>query len=337
MTMFKDTLATAQPVVYQTLVHALRQHRLSHSYLFVGPKGTLKQQTARFLAQSLVCEHPDENGLACEQCFSCLRVSQNNYFDVVCIDGRQDLIKIDPILALHTQFEKTALEQAGQKVFIIDGCDNMTAKAANSLLKFIEEPTPNLTGIFITTRPDRVLTTIVSRCQVLSFNALSKTAFYQQAANLGLDPLNCHLISGIVHEISEIETLKDLPAYTLAIQYFVEFMNYYLTDFSQSIFYLQSTAFKTSNLKTADRKADRECFQYFLEIATIFVHDYTNHAKIGDDSWDGLLESSRTNQLDAELLLRAVTQTRDDLLSAGSNMLLLLDAMLYTLAGGQKQ
>jgi len=332
--MFKDILKTAQPVVYQTLSHALNSRQLSHSYLFAGPRGTLKRQTAVLLAQSLVCEQPDPDGMACEQCLACIRVGQGSYFDVVMLDGRQQVIKIEAVNALQEQFSKTALEKAGQKVFIIDGCDNMTAKAANSLLKFIEEPTPNLTAIFISAQPDRVLPTIVSRCQVLNFKPLSKQAFYQQAVSLGLDPLSCHLISSIVHEMDDIAVIKDQPAYQMAIQYFVEFMNHYLDDFDMAVFYLQSNGFKTSGVKTADHKAERECFQYFLDIATIFVHDLTNHATIGDDSWDALVAKAAGGGFDTARFLRVVTQTKDELTTA-ANLLLLVDAMLYQLSGGE--
>lgn len=329
--MFKETLASAQPIVYQTLSHALTSRQLSHCYLFCGPKGTLKRPAAVLLAQSLVCETPGADGFGCEQCLNCIRVNDGNYFDVIMIDGTSQLIKMESIASLQQQFEKTALEKAGKKVFIIDGCDNMVAKAANSLLKFIEEPSTNMTGIFITTHADRMLPTIVSRCQVLNFKPLSKQAFYEEAKRQQLDELNCHLLARLVHEMDDIALVKDQPSYTMAVQYFVEFMNYYFSDFSMGIYYLQSAGFKSAG---SAKTADRQCLGYFLDIATEFVHDYTNHVKIGDDSWDGLLEKAAGQPLDAELFLQAVTKTKDAVANSNANTLLLVDAMLYELSGG---
>ena len=172
--MNRNELKTLQPIVYQTLHNALTNDSLSHCYLFVGPTGTARFETAVLLAQSLVCDHTDD-GWACQQCMQCIRIEENNYADYILIDGSKESIKAERILNLQYQFSQTALEKAGRKIFIINSCENMTLKAANSLLKFIEEPSGNVVGIFITSQIDRLLPTIVSRCQKVSFRPLPKT------------------------------------------------------------------------------------------------------------------------------------------------------------------
>ncbi|MGI6581479.1 MAG: hypothetical protein ACOX1M_04020 [Erysipelotrichaceae bacterium] len=98
------------------------------------------------------------------------RIKENNYVDLIYIDEEDKNIKVELIENLQQRFEKTALEKAGKKIFIINNCEKLTTKAANSLLKFIEEPSKNTTGIFITTQVDGVLPTIISRSQTLNFN-----------------------------------------------------------------------------------------------------------------------------------------------------------------------
>ena len=82
--MFKDILREQQPVVYHTLGNALEHNRLAHAYMFSGPSGTPKKETAYLLAQSLVCR---ESGFACEVCDTCERIAHNEYADMIYLDG----------------------------------------------------------------------------------------------------------------------------------------------------------------------------------------------------------------------------------------------------------
>ena len=87
--MFKEQLEQQQPVVYHTLKNALENDKLAHAYMFSGPSGTPKKQTAYLLAQSLVC---NEKGFACETCDTCQRVLHNEYADMIYIDGTTRMI-----------------------------------------------------------------------------------------------------------------------------------------------------------------------------------------------------------------------------------------------------
>jgi len=135
--MFKDILREQQPVVYHTLRNALEHNRLAHAYMFSGPSGTPKKETAYLLAQSLVCK---ESGFACEVCDTCERVAHNEYADMIYLDGTSVSIKKDDILKLQHAFAKTGLEKTGKKIYVLDHAENATPDALNSLLKFLEEP-----------------------------------------------------------------------------------------------------------------------------------------------------------------------------------------------------
>ena len=327
--MFRETLALQQPVVYQILDNALKKESLSHCYLFAGPRGTLKQETAFLLAQSVICSHKTD-GWACEECLECIRVRENNYVDLIYLDGSKGLLKIEHINTIQNQFSQTAVEAAGKKVFIINDCENMTLKAANSLLKFIEEPSDNVTGIFITSQIDRLLPTIVSRCQKVSFKPLPKTMYYDFAIENGIDELNAHLLSQMVQDRDQLLEISQQESYQNAVRTFVEFMNYFFRNKKTAITYLENNAFSSGQ---SDRKNDRDSFQYFLNIANIFTDDYHNNKSVDDDSWTDLLEKAHDSDFDSVRFLTAVSQARDALIRS-ANLSLVIDQLLYRISGG---
>ena len=173
--MFKDILREQQPVVYHTLRNALEHNRLAHAYMFSGPSGTPKKETAYLLAQSLVCK---ESGFACEVCDTCERVAHNEYADMIYLDGTSVSIKKDDILKLQHAFAKTGLEKTGKKIYVLDHAENATPDALNSLLKFLEEPGSDMIAILIVEQLDRVLPTIISRCQNIPFTPLRASQCY---------------------------------------------------------------------------------------------------------------------------------------------------------------
>ncbi|MBR0230196.1 MAG: AAA family ATPase [Erysipelotrichaceae bacterium] len=324
-----ELLKQSQPVVYSTLHNALKNSHLSHCYLFVGDKGTMKRETALLMAQSLICSEPKEDVWACEECIDCIRIAENNYFDLILIDGSDGPIKIEEINRMQQQFDKTALEAAGVKVLIIDHAENLTGKSANSLLKMIEEPQGDLTIIFITERIERILPTIVSRCQVINFRPQSKKALEARALQLGLDPLDAHIACQLIQSEEQIADLDSDAVYHKAISYFIEFANRLFDSYYDCIYYTQSTGFKTGDT-AAEKKSSRNCFSLVLSIASIFVHDYLSGTSVDDESWTSLLEKARSKNFNATAFLKCISNSQDCLLYA-SNQALVIDQLLYAL------
>ncbi len=319
--MFKEVLETTQPIVYQTLKNALESEHLSHCYLFVGDTGTHKLETSFLLAQSLICEH--RTNFACEKCVSCRRIKENNYVDLIYINEEDRNIKNELIENLQQRFEKTALEKAGIKVFIINNCEKLTNKAANSLLKFIEEPSGNTTGIFITTQVDGVLPTIVSRSQILNFKPLNKDDFFNYALEKNIDHLSAHLISNLVSREVDIIPLSKNKSFTKAIEIFCEFMKRFFIDRNDSYFYLQNSIAK-------NKRNQRDIIKYFLDISLLFIQDYLNGFKSEDETYLKLLELAKNSKFNYSGVMKAFIDSRTSLNKA-ANGLLLVDQLIYKL------
>lgn len=191
------TLKKSQPNVLRILENSLKNNRLSHAYLFTGPNGTYKKETAYHLAMMLYCK---EN-VPCYKCSECMAILENRHMNVYYIEPFGQTIKKEQIMALQEEFSKTSLV-AGPRIYIINEAHTMSSSAANSLLKFIEEPTSETYGILITEHKENMLSTIVSRSVVVSFDELDKGVLKEQLAQNELSPLVmnslCYLTSNIV-------------------------------------------------------------------------------------------------------------------------------------------
>jgi DNA polymerase III subunit delta' len=155
---------------------ARRNGRLGHAYLFVGPVGVGKHTLARELARALLCETPSKSLQACGRCASCALVEAGTHPDLILTARPDDKVDL-PIEVVRELIEHLSLKPArgGRKIAILDDADDLTAEAANAFLKSLEEPPPGSVLILIGgPSPERQFTTILSRCQVVSFSPLQK-------------------------------------------------------------------------------------------------------------------------------------------------------------------
>ncbi|MFH1829993.1 MAG: DNA polymerase III subunit delta' [Pseudomonadota bacterium] len=167
------------------LKKALASGRLPNAYVFAGPSGIGKQLVAFSFAQAALCENKTDDQDACGICAACRKFTSNNHPDFFLIEpelserGATQNIKIDTIRDLQSNLKFSPLE-ASLKISIIDGADRLMEAAANSLLKILEEPPPATHFILITPYPHRLLPTIRSRCQHMSFSPIPEKALAKE-------------------------------------------------------------------------------------------------------------------------------------------------------------
>ena len=169
-----QTLAevVGQEQVTRTLLNALGYGRVSHAYLFCGPRGTGKTSTGRILAKAVNCLTNNGQGEPCNTCDMCRSITEGRALDVIEIDAASNR-GIDEIRDLREKVNY-APNQARYKVYIIDEAHMLTKEASNALLKTLEEPPPHVIFVLATTEGHKVLPTIMSRCQRFDFRRISQ-------------------------------------------------------------------------------------------------------------------------------------------------------------------
>ncbi|MEQ9672363.1 DNA polymerase III subunit gamma/tau [Coleofasciculus sp. G2-EDA-02] len=164
-----------QEAIAQTLTNAIVQEKIAPAYLFCGPRGTGKTSSARILAKSLNCLTTDKpTPQPCGTCDVCRTIAQGTALDITEIDAASNT-GVDNIREIieRAQF---APVQCRYKVYVVDECHMLSSAAFNALLKTLEEPPKHVVFVLATTDPQRVLPTIISRCQRFDFRRIPLAA-----------------------------------------------------------------------------------------------------------------------------------------------------------------
>jgi DNA polymerase-3 subunit gamma/tau len=208
---FDDLVGQAH--VTRTLKNAVEQNRLAHAYLFVGPRGIGKTSTARILAKALNCVNGPTVS-PCGVCDSCKEIAGGNSLDVLEIDGASNN-GVEQVRELRDNV-RYAPSKGHFKIYIIDEVHMLTSAAFNALLKTLEEPPPHVKFIFATTEPQKVLPTILSRCQRFDLhripaNLIAKhLQFIAGKEKITLDPAAAHAIAkGADGGLRDAESMLD--------------------------------------------------------------------------------------------------------------------------------
>ncbi len=170
-----------QEHVTNTLRQAIMQGRVSHSYLFCGPRGTGKTTTARVLAKAVNCANPQQ-GDPCNECHPCSSINEGRNLDIIELDAASNR-GIDEIRDIRDRVHFLPAESK-RKVYIIDEAHMLTAQASNAFLKTLEEPPPHVIFILCTTEAHNILPTIISRCQRYDFRRLPGQVIYDRLAHI---------------------------------------------------------------------------------------------------------------------------------------------------------
>lgn len=189
-----------QEVVVKTLKNAIKNNRISHAYLFTGPRGTGKTSIAKIFAKTINCENLNDL-TPCNECVSCTQINNKQTVDILEIDAASNN-GVDEIRELRNKANLVPTN-GKYKVYIIDEVHMLTTGAFNALLKTLEEPPEHIVFILATTEPYKIPLTILSRCQRFDFKKINSNLMNQHLEKIAKEE-NIELEKGVSEEISRL-------------------------------------------------------------------------------------------------------------------------------------
>lgn len=310
-----------QPAIYKTFINALEKDHLSHAYLLSGSVGTPLKDSALFLAKSILCDN--RNPLACNNCITCMRIDEGNYADIMIFGDENSKIKRGDVDKIVTNFDKTALEDKGIMIYILNRVETMTNVAVNALLKFLEEPGKNIYAFLTTENEAKVLPTIISRTQVLRFKPINQKTIINEAINEGVMSDDAQILSGFYNDVETIKKAIVSPAYKSAKNALEDQLNALLISPEDAVFTCQKLVIP--NIKTT------ESARFYIKMLTLVFTDLVNlsvGAEIVLKYYETILIelSKKLKHIDKSLLIIMSSMSKLDL---NVNIALLLDHIIY--------
>ena len=286
-------LKEAQPHALRIIENSIKNNRLSHAYLFAGPEGTYKKEMAYHFALSLYCKEE----VPCYKCPACMQILENKHLNVTYIAPLGQGVKKEQIMALQDEFSKTSLVE-GARVYIIDEADTMSVSAANSLLKFIEEPVNEETyGILITKHKDNILPTIISRSMVVKFDELDKSIIKKELATTVEDKLLIDSISSLTGNIVDATEMLKNDGFVKLVSVFASFVEQLNKKNPLVLFY-------RANIDVLSNRDKLRLFLTLLECFYRDIYEYKirKHVLVFESLEEIIKELAK--RFDSELLLK---------------------------------
>lgn len=311
-----------QTVFLKTVEQTINRNQLSHAMLLKGGSQEIQKEAALFLAQSIVCEN---SILACGTCNECRRIYSGEYIDLIIIDGTKEVIKKQVIEQLQSQFSYSALEQAGVKIYVIHAIENATVESLNSLLKFLEEPDGETYAIFTTNNIEKVLPTVLSRCQMLILKSESISYKVSKMKEIGINDDDAFILSGIMDDADKVKE---------------EVVSERYQAIKKSAYRVLE---KISENQTGHLIAQIELLKNYHEVADVqlflrILYFVFKSSKYDENHYfsnieETLIKLSRAKDIEQKMML--VLDYESKLLNTNMNVSLLVDQLLYQLNGGE--
>ncbi|MFV0559859.1 MAG: DNA polymerase III subunit delta' [Enterococcus sp.] len=292
-----EYLAQTQPIVFQQLQKSFEHGRIAHAYLFEGAQGTGKHEMGVWLAQHLFCTNLQSQE-PCGVCNNCERIARNEHPDVLVIEPEGQTIKVDQIRNLQSEFNRSGYESK-KKVFLIKEAEKMNSSAANSLLKFLEEPPGDFLAILETDAIGRILPTIQSRCQLMYFQDLSREKLIEKLEENGISKETAELLTFLTNSLTKAVEISENEWFNEAKDSVKQWYTYIKKQDPQAFIYVQKKLIKVFKEKSQQ-------FQAF----TILLYHFQNglHESLKEHRAEQVEQLNRQ----IELLLAAEQKLRSN-------------------------
>lgn len=227
--------------VADMLSRSLANGRMAHAYLFLGAEGSGQVETANYFAKAILCESKGER--PCGDCIQCRRFESGNHPDLIVMVPDGNAIKIAQVRELQKAFSLKSMEGAS-KVYIIHQADRMTVEAANSLLKFLEEPTSPVVAVLLAESKTKLLPTIISRCQVIQFPRRPVGVVAEQLQGEGFPASRARFLAYVKQSLGAAKELAAEERFAEILTLVVQLTEEVAARRNNALFTLQEKVFK---------------------------------------------------------------------------------------------
>ncbi len=238
-----DDYQIDQPIIYRTLLNAVLKDTLTHAYLIELNGYSKGLDFALACAKFFLCPKHYSNADKCGDCTQCMTIDDGNFLEIKIIHPDGQWIKKEQLEELQQSFNRKAIV-GNQKIYIIDGVDKLNTYAANSILKFLEEPVPGITAILLVDNAYQVMNTIVSRCQVLSLKKNSKLVIKNQSTKNKLGFYS-------FHNQDELNKFLESPDTDEKIEEMIDYITFFEKSGYQAIIYKNKAFLEKFNDKNS--------------------------------------------------------------------------------------
>lgn len=313
-----DDFVDSQDVAYSILKNAIDSNKLSHAYLIDANGSSDAKRFVMSFVKVIFCKDSYTNYNSCGECSKCRRIDNNNFPEIKIIEPDGLVIKKDQLLELQEDFSLSGIE-SDKRVYVIYECEKMTAQASNSLLKFLEEPNEGIIAILVTNNFNKLLSTIISRCQIIKLK--------KDSVSLGDSALvNFSLLYGDGNE----EFLYD-EKYSDMINAIIDFVDYYENNGIDVIIYMKKFWHSYFKERIDNIMAVDLLINFYYDVLklkcgrdNLFYCDYV----------DSLNNVVTINSIESIIHKLNVCIDTFEMLKCNLNVNLLIDNMVLELGGG---
>lgn len=312
----REYLKKNQPIFYNLINNEFSQEKIPHAFLLVGNN---TEKPLNFLAMSLICDET----LACMKCNDCRKVLENKYGDILKFNGKDISIKKGDIELIQNTFKKSSLE-GKVKIYIIENIEYSTKEAMNALLKMLEEPEEGIYALFTAQNINRVLPTILSRCQIIDIKPDSKEIIVKQLKNENIPDDAANILSFLTVDINEARELYDER---------FEFMQVQVINFIEDLYFKRNNLIINTQTNLLKKYKERNDIKLFLNMLVLAMKDVFHVKHQQKILYSKNIDLFKTIDVSVEYLIKQIELVLETIyvIESNANVALLMDSLMYRL------
>lgn len=319
-----DDYKQEQPIIYQMMKNAVIKKKISHAYLLDIKNSMIGNEMSLAFVKYLLCPKKQTQNSNCEECIQCKRIDDMNYPEIKIINPDGIWIKKEQLDELQEEFSKKTLEGL-YKIYIIHQAEKLNKSAANSLLKFLEEPEEGIIAILTTNNIYQVLETIRSRCQILSFSK-KRVEETDIKRTISLLPFYIHT------SLYDMNNEEEKEKYIDCIRTVIKFIENLETKGKETLLY--------TNKLWHNRISEKEEFFLAFDIMTFFYNDVLND-KCNRKIKIFVEEIELIHTISSKNTIEQITRKINEIMNLKKNIkvnmnnALLIDKLILNMVGGK--